>query len=230
MNPTARPTLATDRANPPPRDVAAATFGWKLKWFAMVMGVLYSGYQLTNHWQRQPPTTLPLTWLDQAIPLLEWTVWPYLLLAACTALPLCLSDRGEFKRCLTALACGYSLNLLIFAAWPTMLPRAGLPDGWHRVVFAWLYWLDSPANCFPSGHITAPLVAFHALAIEHRKWRGPLWLGFAVLCPTILTTKQHYVVDLLGGLATGAFSIWLSEAWLRRRASVPAATAQPESS
>lgn len=191
-----------------------APLGWKLKSFGLVVGTLYSGYQITNHWHWRPPVTLPLTWLDRAIPLLEWTVWPYLVLAGCMFLPLLLSDRQIFRRCLTALGCGYSVNLLVFAMWPTMLPREGLPDGWHRTAFAWLYAVDSPANCFPSGHITAPFIAFHALAMEHRRWRGLLWLAFALLCPTILTTKQHYVVDLVGGLATGALGVWLSGLWL----------------
>ncbi len=171
--------------------------------------------------------TLPLTWLDRAVPLLEWTVWPYLVLAGCIFLPLLLQDPQVFRRCMVALTCGYSVNLLIFAVWPTMLPREGLPDGWHHAAFAWLYVVDTPANCFPSGHITAPFIAFHALATEHRKWRGLLWLTFALLCPTILTTKQHYAVDLAGGLATGAFGVWLSSVWLGRRERVQAGTAQP---
>ncbi|MFM8468579.1 MAG: cytochrome P450, partial [Limisphaerales bacterium] len=192
---------------------SSAPLGWKLKWFGLVVGALYSGYQVTNRWHWWPPVTLPLTWLDRAVPLLEWTVWPYLVLAGCIFLPLLLQDRHVFRRCMVALGCGYSVNLLIFAVWPTMLPREGLPDGWHHAAFAWLYAVDTPANCFPSGHITAPFIAFHALAREHRHWRGRLWLVFAMLCPTILTTKQHYVVDLLGGLATGMFGVWLSGKW-----------------
>lgn len=190
-----------------------APFGWKVKWFGLIVGTLYSGYQITNRWHWQPPVTLPLTWLDLAVPLLEWTVWPYLVLAGCIFLPLLLQNGQVFHRCMVALGCGYSVNLLIFAVWPTMLPRDGLPNGWHHLAFAWLYAVDTPANCFPSGHITAPFIAFHALATEHRKWRGLLWLVFALLCPTILTTKQHYVVDLVGGLATGFFGVWLSGKW-----------------
>lgn len=72
--------------------------------------------RLSNHQPlalARPPVTLPLTWLDQAVPLLEWTVWPYLVFAGCIFLPLLLTDRQVFRQCLAALGCGYSVNLLI---------------------------------------------------------------------------------------------------------------------
>lgn len=195
-----------------------AGFAWKLKWFAAVVGPLYAVYQITNRWQFHPARPLPLTWIDRNVPLLPWTVWPYLLLACCVSLLLLLKSRAVFTRALVALIAGYSINLLTFFLWPTMLPRDGLPGGVHEGGFAWLYSLDTPCNCFPSGHITAPLIAFYALAVEQRRWRTALWLIFALLCPTILTTKQHYFADLLGGLATGAFGIWISGLWMRRAA------------
>lgn len=188
-------------------EVTGPGFRWRLQWFALVVGPLYGLYQVTNHWPHAERSTLPLTWLDHALPLLPWTVWPYLLLAGCIFLLLLVKDAAVFRRALAALAAGYSINLLIFAVWPTMLPRDGMPDGLHGAGFAWLYSMDSPANCFPSGHITAPLIAFHALAVERPQHRWWLWAVFALLCPTILTTKQHYAADLAGGVATALFGL-----------------------
>lgn len=193
---------------------SSAPFLWKLKWFALIVGTLYSGYQVTNRWQWREPTTLPLTWLDRQIPFLEWTVWPYLLLAGCIFLLLLLRDRFVFRYSLAAMIFGYSINLVVFTLWPTMLPREGLPDGLHGAGFQWLYSIDTAANCFPSGHITAPLIAFYALTLEHPTKRRWLWLTFGLLCPTILTTRQHYAIDLFGGLATGIFGLWAARLWM----------------
>ncbi len=192
-----------------------AGFAWKLKWFAAVVGPLYAVYQITNRWQMHPACPLPSTWVDRNVPLLEWTVWPYLILAGCIFLLLLVKSRAVFTRALVALIAGYSINLLVFFLWPTMLPREGLPGGFNGGGFAWLYSVDTPCNCFPSGHITAPLIAFYALAAEHPRWKAALWLIFALLCPTILTTKQHYLADLIGGLATGAFGLWVSSRWMK---------------
>lgn len=202
-------------------DNSTAPFLWKLKWFVVIVGTLYSGYQITNRWQRREPSTLPLTWLDRQIPFVEWTVWPYLLLAGCIFLLMLLQDRFVFRYSLAAMIFGYSINLIIFAIWPTMLPREGLPDGLHGAGFQWLYSIDTTANCFPSGHITAPLIAFYALTMEHRSKRRWLWTLFALLCPTILTTRQHYAVDLFGGLATGAFGLWAARLWMGDREAHP---------
>jgi membrane-associated phospholipid phosphatase len=120
--------------------------------------------------------------------------------------------RSIFLRAMRALVIAYSLDLLVFALFPTVYPRVAAPPGagWNQMAFNFLFAVDTPANCFPSGHITAPLIGFWAVAADNPRWRPWLWLTFALLCPTILTTKQHYVADLIGGFATGVFGVWLS--------------------
>jgi hypothetical protein len=188
---------------------AAATLPWKLGWLVPVIGVLYAGYVLTNHFPVREPSLLPLTALDRAIPLLPWTVWPYLLLAGMMALPVLLRTRRVFLQAMGALICGYSVNLLIFLAWPTTFPRPELPDdgGLTNSVFAFLHRMDTPANCFPSGHITSPCLGVWAVGRDWPAWRWPLWGVFGLLSLSILTTRQHYVADLAGGLITAWLGI-----------------------
>ena len=188
-----------------------ASWQWKIGRVSLVVGGLYTIYQITNRWQWRTPTLLALTSWDRMIPLLEWTIWPYLLLAGCSILPFFLRSRTVISQTLWALMCGYSINLLIFALFPTAYPRiAAIPGaGWQHEAFAWLFSVDSPANCFPSGHITGPMIGFWALAVENFRWHRIIWMVFLLLCPTILTTKQHYMVDLFGGVATGLIGIWI---------------------
>jgi hypothetical protein len=174
--------------------------------------VLYAGYQLTNRFHLRPPAALPLTGLDQAVPFWLWTVWPYFLLVLGLFLPLWVRDRGLFRRTTVAFTVAVLLNIAVWTLWPTTYPRPPLPEGGGLTAFAyrWLCSIDTPANCFPSGHITSPAIGCWALAAERPHRRLWIWGAFALLSLTILTTKQHYAVDLLGGLATAAVGVWMS--------------------
>ncbi len=199
---------------------SSAPLQWRILWTYAIILPLYAGYLLTNHYHWREPTVLPLTAVDRAIPFLPWTVWPYLLLAGCIPLCMFIKARGLFVRTLRAMVLGYSLNLLCFLIFPTALPRGGLPGDVHGAGLAWLYSYDSPANCFPSGHITGPGVSMLGLAVAYPRWRGALGLAFILLAPTILTTKQHYFIDLPGGMLTVALGWWAS-GWCERTPSAP---------
>jgi hypothetical protein len=199
--------------------------------FAIVVAwtsALYTLYQLTNHRHLSPPRELPLTALDRAIPFWPLTVVPYFALIGSMYLPALVRDRRLFWRALIALTIGALTNYAIFALWPTTYPRPPMPEGdgfwigWYR----WLVSIDTPANCFPSGHITAPAIGCWALAREHPRWRWPIRLAFVPFALTILTTKQHYVADLFGGLATAALGV-LATRRMAARAEPPRAAAVP---
>ncbi|MDB6171544.1 MAG: superfamily protein [Chthoniobacteraceae bacterium] len=179
---------------------------------AIVVGwttALYSIYQLTNRYQIFTPRGLSLTPLDRAIPFWPWTVVPYFILIGGMYLPAFLRTDALFWRSLLAVTIGVLINYTVFALWPTTYPRPMAPTGsgfyldWYR----WLISIDTPANCFPSGHITAPAIGCWALARERPRWKWAILLGFVPLALTILTTKQHYIVDLLGGLVTAAIGL-----------------------
>lgn len=177
--------------------------------------VLAAGYQLTNRWHWRPPALLPLTALERAIPFWAWTVWPYLLLALSILLPCGLRDEKLLRRTVIALLCAESLNFLIYLSFPTMYPRPSLVELQHAdaltaLACQWLWQLDPPNNCFPSGHITGPALGYWAFAQAQPRWRGLLWTLFALLALSTLTTKQHYLVDLPAGLLTASIGLWLS--------------------
>jgi hypothetical protein len=189
-----------------------STFASRLRWVLPLALVNTAAYLLVNRHPLFQPAYLPPTPLDRAIPFLAWTVWPYLLLlAADVVLPLLVRERALFKRMLVAYAVAIGANLVIWILLPTAIARPEVLDdtlsaGTYRLLLA----VDGPGNCFPSAHVTIPAVAVWALGRERPRWRGPLWALFAVLSLSILTTRQHYVVDLFGGLATGALGVAVS--------------------
>ena len=183
--------------------------------FFIVVGwttALYTIYQATNRYHLFTPTLLPVTLIDEVIPFWTWTVVPYFALIGGMYLLALVRDDRLFKRALVALTISVLINYTIFALWPTIITRPSLPQGtaFYDAWYRWLVTIDTPANCFPSGHITAPVIGCWALAQENPRWRWLIRLALIPFLLTILTTKQHYVWDLFGGLATAAIGVVLS--------------------
>jgi membrane-associated phospholipid phosphatase len=198
--------------------------------------VLYTG---ANRFPLFEPAVLPLSHLDLAVPLIPQTVWIYLSDYALVlfAFLLC-RDLVRFA------AVGFSvIGLAVVVQWlmPVAYPRALFPvdaaAGLSAAALVLLRSVDAPVSCVPSLHVALTTVS--ALAI----WRAPprwhpvaisrlffVWTG-AVAVST-LTVKQHYAVDVLGGLilaavvdrlvtqATIARARALAVAWLSRRPGV----------
>lgn len=182
--------------------------------------LLYVGYQLSNRIHLAQPFELSMTAVDRAVPFLLWTVWPYFLLVLGLFLPLGIRDRALFRRAMIAFTIAVCLNIAVWMLAPTVYPRPVQPEGHGLTGYAyrWLCSIDTPANCFPSGHITSPTIGCWALANERPMPRKVLiWSGLALLSITILTTKQHYFVDLFGGLATASIGIIVSGRWVSAR-------------
>lgn len=100
---------------------------------------------------------------------------------------------------ITAYAC--------FLLYPTVLPRPPrqvIGEGFSAWILQLIYPCDAPPyNCFPCLHVAQPVVA--ALTC-YRVSRGVglaagVWA--ALIAVSTLFTKQHYVVDVIAGVALG---------------------------
>lgn len=192
----------------------------KLAIVAPFMLVNSAIYMYLNHFPTSTPQRLPMLGVDEAIPFLAWTVWPYtLLMIFNVTLPFLILERRLLYQTLRAYVIGISLNIVIWMVYPTTYPRPSLPDpsGWSEMWYLTLMSADNPTNCLPSGHITIPAVMVWALSRQWPRWAPAMWGVFGVLSLTILTTKQHYFWDLPAGLATAAVGVVISEIWERRK-------------
>lgn len=195
------------------------SFPDKLRAVAPLAAVNTAGYLLLNHHPFFERRHLPLTALDEAVPFVLWTVWPYLaLLLSDVVLPFFVTNRQRFRRMLVAYGVAIALNFTIWALFPAEYERPPVPVGetLTEAVYRLLVSVDAAGNCFPSGHITIPAVGVWAVAGEHRRWAPALWIGLALLSVTILTTKQHYLFDLFGGFATAFVGIVVSRRLMAR--------------
>jgi hypothetical protein len=172
-------------------------------------------YLLSNKWPLHSPVFLPVNAVDAALAWHAWTIWPYwFLLLLGPLLALGLRDRRILMATLRAYALAMLLNFVIWSSWPTrMIFNRVLPQGLDPITEgAWrlLYALDGPNNCFPSGHITIPLVIAAGFCVQYpraRYWLVPLLL---VLFPSVVTTGQHYSWDVLGGAMTATLGLLIA--------------------
>lgn len=160
------------------------------------------------------PLHVPELALDRAIPLQPaWSVvYGSLLLAA--LLPVFVLHRQELvRRTILAFLMAWLVSYAVFLAYPTVSSRPQVVpgDGFSSWALRQIYDADVQYNCFPSLHVAQCFLA--ALAC-HRVHRGVgiaagVWASFVAL--STLFTKQHYVLDVLGGmvLAYVAYRVFL---------------------
>ena len=209
----------TARPPHPPSFTPAVLFrrfcsDWWLKGLGTTAGmsaffVVY--FALIRH-PAYPLTTMPLTWLDHAVPFQPWSLLPYASLWLYISLvPSMLVDRRQLLSfafgCLGLSLAGYAF----FYFWPTTIPA---PDiDWRRYPsFLFLKQADVGGNACPSLH--AAFAVFSALWFERilpslgggriARLLNPLWAALIVY--STVATRQHVALDALFGAALGALA------------------------
>jgi membrane-associated phospholipid phosphatase len=171
---------------------------------AVIAGTFQIYWWLNDH---LPPRYDFMTPLDAAIPFLPWTHAIYtsfflLLLVAAWQL-----DGREYVRMLGAVLVVNAVCYLGFILFTAHYPRPdveSIASPYWREEFRWMWGQDKPGNTFPSLHVATTVLG--ALRLRHRRG-GALWRVWAALiCVSTLTVKQHFLADVLGGLAV-AFAV-----------------------
>jgi len=192
-----------------------------LGWFALGYGIFYIFPNFYASWK---PSQLPLTWVDHSVPFLPWTFLIYtsdyllILLAV-----LIIEDKESFQSFSRTMFCTLFICGLFFLFFPTTYPRPPYPVLDSLIIqgaMDLVYIADSPNNCFPSMHVALTSVAAWNLRNRSsRLFRVFVIWTLAVIAST-LTTKQHYLADIVGGLSVVAvvimaeiklFSLWVKK-------------------
>jgi hypothetical protein len=178
-------------------------------------------YTTLNQFQWRPSRPLPLTPVDEWFPFWPWTVFPYLLffLVGFPVALLIQTDRVLYRAIRAYFFC-LAMTIPVFVFWPTLCPRpdlAALPPSWDVTAYRWLIAVDTPACSFPSMHVMLPAIVCWTVFAEGRWWAKWYAAALLLLSVTILTTKQHYAWDWLGGLAIAALALWAAGSWDRKQ-------------
>jgi membrane-associated phospholipid phosphatase len=155
-----------------------------------------------------PPATrhLPELALDRAVPLVPaWALAYGALYLALIVLPALLVREEELQRRTVRayLFIWLTAYLFFFVIYPTEAPRPErvVGDGFAVWGLATLYGADPPRNCFPSLHVAHSFVSALACRRVHPKIGRLALVSAALVAASTLFTKQHYVVDVIGGVA-----------------------------
>jgi membrane-associated phospholipid phosphatase len=117
-------------------------------------------------------------------------------------------DRERFHRyalmlMLTIIACA-----AVFMAWRLTIwrPAVAGTDAASRLL-VWLYRVDKPVNLFPSLHVALAFLFAKMIGAERPRWWAPALLWALLIAVSTLFTRQHYLIDVLGGVVV-AYAAW----------------------
>ncbi len=187
--------------------MSSATFVRK-KWRLTLFFLLYSaiGYLLVGHIVLFPYQTIPITWVDEALPYLPWTVLVYISYYLLMVLPLlCCQDERLLQKLFTACLWIPPVSWLFFVFWPVSIYNYDLSP-YQDFITRYIYWflatqLDVPNNTFPSMHVSLALVGALTYLWHKRYLAGSLFLMWGlVVAVSTLTAKRHFFWDVVGGV------------------------------
>ncbi len=192
------PAVAADPAGP----LASPAYRWSLGLaLALLQSAVYFGI---GHAHLTRSTELLRTRLDDAIPFWPWTAWCYLPFYAGTFLIAIGGFRHKrlFDRTAVAVVAVMCLGALGHLFVGAEYPRPVLVPPYPNLSYAFMAWvqhIDPPGNVFPSLHVAhTSMLAFLLLRDRPRLGRVALVMA-TLLALSTLTTKQHFIADVLGG-------------------------------
>jgi len=170
---------------------------------ALLLALIMPGYHVIVSVNSERIMNMPEFALDRAIPLQPIWMLAYGSIWIFAFLPVFVVRQPELtRRSMLAFLTVIGIAYLGFLLFPTMLPRPAIAgDGFFAESLEVIYSLDPPYNCFPSLHVAWAFVAALTCYRVHRRV-GFIALAWATtIGVSTLYTKQHYVVDVIAGIA-----------------------------
>ena len=197
----------------PSAEIAKPLYKWPIAGaMAVVQSLVYFGI---GHLHLNRSTELLRTKLDDAIPFWPWTSWCYLpfyagvfIIAAAGIRRRALFNRAVLA-VLTVMTIGALGHIFIGAEYPrpVLHPPYASISAWF---LASVQSIDPPGNVFPSLHV-AHTTMLALILIKDRPRLGRVALAMATaLALSTLTTKQHFIADVVSGYALAFFGRWLA--------------------
>jgi len=186
----------------------------------VMFGIAYALYYTTNHHPIFLPRELPMTFLDEMVPFLPWTIFIYISeYLYFTAIYIICKDLENLNKYLYSFFFTQALSCLIFLVYPTTYPRDQFPvpaetPAFLQSLWTWLRSQDAPTNCLPSLHVSTVYLSAFIFRDEQRE-KLPFFLGWATLIAlSTLPTKQHYLVDVVAGLVLAIVMYVVFHRWM----------------
>jgi membrane-associated phospholipid phosphatase len=177
----------------------------KAKMIIILGSLLMLGYFVAGTFHLGEARTLNFTSIEESIELSPWTTWIYFLLY-----PYIIWGIWNYKtsKVLNRVAYLYILGQIvaysIFFFYPTAYPEEMFSvtgNGINEWAWMFLKQVDVPTNCLPSLHVyNCFIVAWGYFDENGKRFLGTFLISVAISIST-LTTKQHYLADVVAGFA-----------------------------
>jgi membrane-associated phospholipid phosphatase len=170
-------------------------------------------YMLPNKIILFEPRPVPLSMVDDMIPMSSWWIWfyvSYYIFIFGTFLFL------KFEKTKKLLFMSYTSSALFscfcFFLFPTSIDRELYPIGEIKGLSDWalnfIRSTDTSVNCLPSMHIALSLTATLCIYSESRKYGLLAFIWFSLISYSTMATKQHYFYDFVAGVVL-AVVFWI---------------------
>ena len=133
-----------------------------------------------------------------------------------------LTKKRNFVNYILGLSLAYIIGFLIFTFMPTYMDRAkegimaiagqpGIFNGLLKTIYA-ADGSNLAFNLFPSYHCLISLYCYLGVRNQPEISKGFQYYSLimtVLICMSTLFTKQHYILDMIGGLSISLFCYWL---------------------
>ena len=184
---------------------------------AALQSLVYFGI---GHLHLNRSTEILRTRLDDAIPFWPWTAWCYLpfyagvFIIAVAGIKRRAVFNGAVQAVLIVMTLGALGHIFIGAVYPRPVLYPPFADI-SAAFLAAVQHIDPPGNVFPSLHV-AHTTMLSLLLIKDRPVLGRVALAMATaLALSTLTTKQHFLADVVSGYALAFMGRWFALRKLR---------------
>ncbi|HMF44951.1 MAG TPA: phosphatase PAP2 family protein [Polyangia bacterium] len=213
-SPETAPTASTS-------ELASPAYKWTIGGaLAALQSLVYFGI---GHLHLHRSTEILRTRLDDAIPFWPWTAWCYLpfyagvFIIAVAGIKRKAVFKGAAQAVLVVMTLGALGHVFIGAEYPRPVLYPPFAD-LSAAFLAAVQHIDPPGNVFPSLHV-AHTTMLALILIKDRPRLGGVALAMATaLALSTLTTKQHFLADVLSGYALAFFGRWFALRKLPREA------------
>ncbi|MEE4241846.1 MAG: phosphatase PAP2 family protein [Desulfopila sp.] len=173
-----------------------------------LVGVLQSGREVNYADALITPLDLHIPYIP--IFILPYVLtWAYAFFIAAYAILLKTYDQQTFRYFYLSFLMLTGLECVLWYSFPASImirvpPHVLADSGWLGALTAYVYERATPWNVIPSAHIAFAYIAW--LFSSHFAPPGGnrlFFLLFVLVCLSVLFVKNHYIVDIAGGVALG---------------------------
>jgi PAP2 superfamily len=187
-------------------------------WALVITLIVLGGYWLVQR-TIEPKFDFSIA-LDSRIPFIHWTIWIYLsdlLFFSFAALAL---TRKEFIQILQIILIAYVISMIGFIFLPGDYPRievTTIASPFYRWGYGVFHTVDLANNTFPSMHVGLTWIICISLARRFQRYKYIIFAYSILVTLSVLTTKQHFILDIVGGLTVVFISLNLHRLLVRWR-------------